>query len=82
MELTVYNEKMGDGKPDGMCLDERGNIYSTGPGGIWIIDPSGILLGHICISEIAANLCFDSRGLFITASTSIYRVDIKIPSAA
>jgi gluconolactonase len=76
------NEDAGDGKPDGMRLDERGNIYSTGPGGIWIIDPSGLLLGHIRIPEIAANLCFDDRGLFITASTSIYRVDTKIASAA
>jgi gluconolactonase len=75
------NEKMGDGKPDGMRLDERGNIFSTGPGGIWIINPSGILLGHIRIPEIAANLCFDDRGLFITASTSIYHVDTKVASA-
>jgi gluconolactonase len=75
------DEKAGAGKPDGMRLDERGNIYSTGPGGIWIIDLSGLLLGHIGIPEIAANLCFDDRGLFITASTSIYHVDTKIASA-
>ncbi|MFA6507292.1 MAG: SMP-30/gluconolactonase/LRE family protein [Treponemataceae bacterium] len=75
------DEKMGAGKPDGMRLDERGNIYSTGPGGIWIISPDGTLLGHIRVPEIAANLCFDDTGLFITASTGIYHVDAKIRAA-
>jgi len=72
---------MGSGKPDGLRLDKLGNIYLTGPGGIWLIDPEGTILGLIRIPEIAANLCFDDKGLFITASTSIYRVDTKIPSA-
>jgi gluconolactonase len=82
MNMFIHlDEKMGDGKPDGLRLDKHGNIYSTGPGGIWIIDFAGNALGHIRMPEVAANLCFDDKGLFITASTSIYRVDTKIPSA-
>jgi gluconolactonase len=81
MNMFIHlDEKMGDGKPDGLRLDKYGNIYSTGPGGIWIIDPVGNILGHIRIPEVAANLCFDDKGLFITASTSIYRVDTKVLS--
>jgi gluconolactonase len=81
MNIFIHlDEKMGDGKPDGLRLDKYGNIYSTGPGGIWLIDPLGNILGHIRIPEVAANLCFDDKGLFITASTSIYRVDTKVLS--
>ena len=82
LELLVhFDEYKGKGKPDGIRLDKEGNIYATGPGGIWIVDSEGLILGLIRIPEIAANLCFDDKGLFITASTSVYRVDTKIPSA-
>jgi gluconolactonase len=64
-----------------MRLDIEGNLYVTGPGGIWLVNPDGKALGLIRIPEVAANLCFDNSGIFITASTSIYRVDTKIPSA-
>jgi gluconolactonase len=81
-ELFVkLDEAAGPGKPDGLRLDRLGNIYLTGPGGVWLIDPEGTILGLIQTPEIAANLCFDDKGLFITASTGIYRVDTKIPSA-
>jgi gluconolactonase len=78
MDLFVkFDESKGRGRPDGVRVDSNGNLYSTGPGGIWIVDPEGQILGHIRTPEVAANLCFDDRGLFITASTSIYRVDTK-----
>jgi gluconolactonase len=82
LELLIkMDESYGAGKPDGFRLDKKGNLYSTGPGGIWLISPEGEALGLIKIPEAAANLCFDDKGLFITASTSIYRVDTKIPAA-
>jgi gluconolactonase len=82
LELFVQlDESYGPGKPDGFRLDERGNLYVTGPGGIWLVNPQGEILGLIKMPEVAANLCFDEKGLFITASTGIYRVDTKIPSA-
>jgi gluconolactonase len=75
-ELFIrFNQSAGEGRPDGMRFDSQGNLYSTGPGGIWVIDPEGNILGLIRIPEKAANLCFDDKGLFITASTGIYHVD-------
>jgi gluconolactonase len=82
MELFVrFDASMGEGRPDGMRFDARGNLYVTGPGGVWLVDPEGRHLGLIRVPEKTANLCFDGRGIFITASTSIYRVDTKVPAA-
>jgi gluconolactonase len=79
LETFVHlDESVGGGKPDGLRLDSRGNIYTTGPGGIWIVAPSGAILGLLKMPEVAANLCFDDTGLFITASTSIYHVETKV----
>lgn len=79
--LITFDASYGKGVPDGMRLDREGNLYVTGPGGIWLVDPAGKALGLIRVPEVAANLCFDDRGIFITASTSIYRLDTKIPPA-
>lgn len=70
------------GVPDGMKVDVEGNVYCTGPGGIWVIAPNGTILGRILIQEVAANVGWgdaDWQGLYITASTSIYRVRTAIP---
>lgn len=78
----VFAEESGEnGVPDGMKVDVLGNLYATGPGGVWIFDPSGKHLGVIKIPEITANLAWgggDWKSLFITASTSIYRVECKV----
>ena len=78
----IFAEEEGeDGVPDGMKIDEHGNVYLTGPGGIWIFDPSGEHLGVIQISEQAANLAWggdDWSTLFITASTSLYSLQCKV----
>src|SRR5271154_1489275 len=70
------------GGPDGMKVDSLGNVYSTGPGGIWVFTPEGKPLGVILIPERTANLNWagsDRKILYITASSSIYRVTLKIP---
>ena len=70
------------GGPDGMKVDSLGNVYSTGPGGIWIFSPEGKPLGVILIPERTANLNWagsDRKTLYITASSSIYRITLKIP---
>jgi gluconolactonase len=70
------------GVPDGMKVDKQGNIYSTGPGGVWVFSPAGNLLGKIEVPETAANLAWgerDSKTLYITASKSLYRIRLKIP---
>lgn len=70
------------GAPDGMKVDQQGNIYSAGPGGVWIISPAGKHLGTIEMPERVGNLTWgdaDHQTLYITASTSVYRIRLMIP---
>jgi len=70
------------GSPDGMKVDRLGNVYSTGPGGVWIFSPEGKALGTIIVPEITSNVNWggaDRKTLYITASSSIYRVTLKVP---
>ncbi|MGA9801160.1 MAG: SMP-30/gluconolactonase/LRE family protein [Terriglobales bacterium] len=69
------------GVPDGMRLDKNGNIYSSGPGGVWIISPEGKHLGTIKVPEVVANVGWgdkDMKTLYITASTSLYRIKLSV----
>ncbi|NEP58396.1 MAG: galactose-1-epimerase [Symploca sp. SIO2G7] len=69
-----------EGAADGMKVDIKGNIYSTGPGGVWVFAPSGNLLGIIETPEPPANLAWggnDYQTLYITAKTSLYRIQLK-----
>jgi gluconolactonase len=67
--------------PDGLKVDSAGNIWTSGPGGIRIISPAGKVLGQIKLPEVAANLAWgeDGKTVYITASTSVYRLRAKIP---
>jgi gluconolactonase len=70
----------GDGVPDGMKFDKAGNLFVTGPKGIWVWDPQGNHLGTIVMPEQPANLTWgdkDYRTLYITATTSVYRLPMK-----
>jgi gluconolactonase len=69
------------GYPDGMKVDQRGNIYSTGPGGIWIISRDGRHLGTILVPDHPANLGFgdaDGNTLYVTSRPGLYRVHLKV----
>lgn len=69
------------GAPDGLKVDEEGNIYSAGPGGVWIFSPEGKHLATIRVPERVGNLAWggrDGRTLYIAASTSIYRIRLNI----
>jgi gluconolactonase len=71
-----------DGSPDGMKVDKKGNLYCTGPGGVWIFSPEGKHLGTLKPPETPANCNWgdaDAKTLYITAQTSLYRVRLKIP---
>ncbi|MBO9670428.1 MAG: SMP-30/gluconolactonase/LRE family protein [Sphingobium sp.] len=70
----------GDGGADGLKVDTAGNVWATGPGGIRIVSPAGKVLGQIKLPEVAANLAFagDGHTLYITASTSVYRLHTKV----
>jgi len=66
---------------DGMKLDERGNVYVTGPEGVLVFSPGGEHLGTIKIPEPVGNLNWgddDWKSLYIPASTSVYRVRMKV----
>ncbi|HVA01801.1 MAG TPA: SMP-30/gluconolactonase/LRE family protein, partial [Terriglobia bacterium] len=72
----------GVGTPDGIKVDQEGNLYGAGPGGLWIISPQGKHIGTIKLPEKAANCNWggaDGKTLYITASTSVYRIQLKIP---
>lgn len=67
--------------PDGLKLDSADNLWTCGPGGIRVISPAGTVLGQIKLPEVAANLAWADGGktLYITGSTSIYRLRVKTP---
>jgi gluconolactonase len=71
------------GRPDGMKLDSLGNVYvaANTAEGVWVFGPEGTLLGFIGVGEGPANLAWggdDWRTLFVTASTSVYRLPMKV----
>ncbi len=70
----------GEGVPDGIKVDKNGNLFVTGPKGIWVWDAKGNHLGTIAMPEQPANLTWgdkDYRTLYITATTSVYRLETK-----
>ncbi len=72
----------GEDALDGLKVDEAGNVYACGPGGIWILSPQGDQLGLLGLPESPHNLAWgeqDGRTLYITALTSIYRIRCQIP---
>ena len=71
----------GDGVPDGMKFDRAGNLFVTGPKGIWVWDAEGQHLGTILMPEQPANLAWgdtDYTTLYITATTSVYRLPMRV----
>jgi gluconolactonase len=80
----VWAETTGEGAgaPDGMKTDAAGNVYCCGPGGIHVFDPGATCLGVIRVPEYTANFAWgdqDHRSLYITASTSVYRIRTRVP---
>jgi gluconolactonase len=69
-----------DGVPDGIKVDRDGNLFITGPKGIWLWDAKGNHLGTIVMPEQPANLAWGDKtysALYITATTSVYRLETK-----
>jgi gluconolactonase len=80
----IWAQTLGDGPgaPDGLKIDSAGNVYSCGPGGLHVFAPDATCLGVIRMPEYTANFCWgdvDLKSLFITASTSLYRVRVATP---
>jgi gluconolactonase len=82
----IFAEHVGtgdydEGVVDGMKCDEHGNIYVTGPRGMWVLSAQGRHLGVLRMPEIAGNLNWggrDWKDLYCACSTSIYRVRMKV----
>ncbi|MEQ6121539.1 SMP-30/gluconolactonase/LRE family protein [Reichenbachiella sp. MALMAid0571] len=66
------------GLPDGMAVDKSGNLFATGPGGVWIFSPQGKLLGKIKTGQATANCTFsaDYKYLYMTAHSYLLRVKL------
>ena len=77
---TLQDDRIG--VPDGMKVDVQGNVYCTGPGGIWIFDPRGIHLGTIATGAQTTNVAWgdtDWSTLYFTTWSTIGRIRTKIP---
>jgi gluconolactonase len=68
------------GGPDGMKVDVKGNVFATGPGGVWVFDKQGKRLGVIITPEVPANCGFgdaDFKTLYMTSRTGLYRIRVQ-----
>ena len=70
------------GVPDGMKVDTLGRVFCVGSGGIWVIAPSGEVIGVVRTTEVIRNLAFggpDFRTLFLTPRGSLSKLEVKTP---
>ena len=67
------------GGPDGMKVNSRGYIFASGPGGIWLFNPAGKVLGRIYTGELTANCYIDQvhNMLYMTCKSYVMRVKLK-----
>ena len=81
-DIWAVPEGAGDGGCDGMKIDSAGNLYCTGPGGLFVYASDATCLGVIQVPEVAANFTWgddDLQTVYITASTSLYRTRVNVP---
>jgi gluconolactonase len=73
---STENER---GLPDGLKIDKQGNVFATGPGGVWIFNKEGQVLGRIKLPVASANCAFtnDEKTLFITADNYLLRLKLR-----
>lgn len=71
--------KTEKGLPDGLKIDQNGNVFATGPGGVWIFDKGGKLLGKIKLPAPTANCAFsdDEKTLYITSDNYLLRIKMR-----
>jgi gluconolactonase len=79
--VDMSTDKSGRGGPDGMRTDSKGNVYSSGPNGVWVISPEGKHLGTIKVPEGFASFGFgdaDFKTLYIGGRSTIYKIQMKV----
>jgi gluconolactonase len=75
---ATENMKTEKGLPDGLKIDSKGNVFATGPGGLWIFNSTGKLLGKIRLTEKASNCALvDDKILYITADMYLLRIKLR-----
>ena len=75
------SNETADGLPDGLKVDQKGNVYCTGTAGVWIFSPDGKHLGTIEPPEVPANCHWgdaDGKTLYMTARTGLYQIKLKV----
>lgn len=80
----IFYDATADGKkepgaPDGFKIDKQGNMFASGPGGIWIFDMTGKVLGKIKLTDRASNcaLADDDKTLYVTNNHQILRIKLR-----
>ncbi|MFI5316962.1 MAG: SMP-30/gluconolactonase/LRE family protein [Myxococcota bacterium] len=74
----------GEEALDGLKVDSLGNLYVSGPGGVWILSPAGAHIGQIVTPELPANFAWgdaDRKTLYMTARTGLYRIRVEVSGA-
>lgn len=79
-----YLERGWPGLPDGMAVAKSGHVFATGPGGVFILSPQGIILGMIRLESATANCAFglDGSTLFITSGERLLSITTLMTGAA
>ncbi len=76
---AMLASKTAAGMPDGMKIDKKGSVFATGPGGIWVFNRAGKLLGKILVNDLASNcsLSGDEKTLYVTSNHRVLRVSLR-----
>jgi len=72
----------GEDALDGMKVDQKGNLYVSGPGGVWIISPDGKHLGTVIAPKHPHNMAWgddDGKALYLCAQSGLYKMRLNIP---
>jgi gluconolactonase len=73
---ATEESKKAPGMPDGMKIDAQGNVYATGPGGVWIFNKDGVVLGKIIVNDLTSNCSLSKDWIYITANKRVIRVPL------
>jgi gluconolactonase len=66
------------GGPDGLVVREDGIIFATGPGGVWVLDPEGELLGIIKTGQATSNCTLDAKNRYLYMTADMYLMRIRL----
>lgn len=82
--LLDLGDEPGDEAIDGLKVDERGNVYVSGPGGVWVVSADGRRLGVLKCPQLPANFAWgdaDGRTLYLAARSGVYRLRMSVAGA-